>query len=36
MMAGLRSEAIASSRRSLEMNPGNTNAIKMLEKLGAR
>ena len=36
MMAGLRSEAIAIFRRSLETNPGNTNAIKMLEKLGAR
>jgi CubicO group peptidase (beta-lactamase class C family) len=36
MAAGLRAEAIASYKKSLQMNPANTNAVRMLEKLGVQ
>jgi hypothetical protein len=36
MAAGLRVEAIASYKKSLQMNPANTNAVRMLEKLGVQ
>jgi hypothetical protein len=36
MEAGLKTEAIANYRKSLQMNPANANASKMLEKLGAK
>jgi sugar lactone lactonase YvrE len=32
--AGRTAEAIASYRKSLELNPGNTNAVEMIRKLG--
>jgi tetratricopeptide (TPR) repeat protein len=34
MLMGDRVEAIANYRKSLELNPQNTNAVVMLEKLG--
>jgi len=36
MAAGLKEAAIANYRKSLQMNPNNPGAIKMLEKLGVR
>jgi tetratricopeptide (TPR) repeat protein len=36
MAAGLKAEAIASYKKSLQMNPANTNAVRMLEKLGVQ
>ena len=36
MAVGLKAEAIANYKKSLQMNPANTNAIRMLEKLGAQ
>jgi tetratricopeptide (TPR) repeat protein len=33
---GNREKAIASYKKSLELDPGNLNAVKQLEKLGAR
>jgi len=36
MAAGLEEAAIANYRKSLQMNPTNAGAIKMLEKLGVR
>ena len=36
MAAGLKEAAIASYKKSLQMNPNNPGAIKMLEKLGVR
>jgi CubicO group peptidase (beta-lactamase class C family) len=36
MAAGLKEAAIASYAKSLQMNPKNTNAIDMLQKLGVR
>jgi CubicO group peptidase (beta-lactamase class C family) len=36
MDAGLKTEAIANYRKSLQMNPANANAAKMLEMLGAK
>jgi len=33
MVAGRTEEAIASDERSLELNPENTNAVGMLERL---
>ena len=33
MEAGQREEAISNYQKSLELDPGNTNAVKMLEKL---
>jgi predicted TPR repeat methyltransferase len=35
MAAGLKEAAIASYRKSLQLNPKNGNAIQMLQKLGA-
>lgn len=34
MAAGRREDAIAAYRRSLELDPGNQNAVRMLERLG--
>ena len=34
MVAGLKAEAIASYKKALQVNPANTNAVKVLEKLG--
>ena len=36
MAADLKEAAIASYRKSLQLNPKNGNAIEMLQKLGAR
>ena len=36
MVAGLKAEAIASYKKALQVNPANTNAVKMLEKLGVQ
>lgn len=36
MQAGLKEAAIANYKKSLQMNPKNDHAIKMLEKLGVR
>ena len=36
MAAGLKEAAIANYKKSLQMNPNNPGAIKMLEKLGVR
>ena len=36
MAAGLKAEAIASYKKALQVNPANTNAVKMLEKLGVQ
>ena len=33
--AGKKAEAIASYKKSLQLDPKNTNAVKMLEQLGA-
>ena len=35
MKAGLKAEAIANYKKSLRLNPTNTNAVRMLERLGA-
>jgi CubicO group peptidase (beta-lactamase class C family) len=36
LKAGRKEEAIASYKKSLQLDPANTNAVKMLEQLGAR
>jgi CubicO group peptidase (beta-lactamase class C family) len=36
MKAGKKAEAIASYKKSLQLDPLNTNAVQMLEKLGAK
>jgi predicted TPR repeat methyltransferase len=36
MKAGLKAEAIASYKKSLQLDPTNANAVRMLEKLGVR
>ena len=36
MTAGKREPAIANHSKSLELNPANTNATQMLERLKAR
>jgi cytochrome c-type biogenesis protein CcmH/NrfG len=36
MTAGDTTAAIASYRKSLQLDPANTNAVRMLEKLGAK
>jgi CubicO group peptidase (beta-lactamase class C family) len=36
MAVGLKAEAIANYTKSLQMNPANTNAVRMLEKLGVQ
>ena len=33
--AGHKEEAVRAYRKSVELNPANTNAVKMLEELGA-
>ena len=35
MAAGLKDKSIANYRKSLELDPANENAVKMLERMGA-
>ena len=35
MAAGLKDKSIANYRKSLELNPGNDNAVRMLARMGA-
>jgi hypothetical protein len=36
MAQGNREKAIANYKKSLELNPGNLNAVEQLKKLGGR